>query len=124
MINVTIEQLAKAALDLNNFHLKDLTQEFLRENPRLSEVKKPDTDDPRMLAAAASLLELFASRAGQRSPSWTEKIGPLPGKEPLYLVKAATIPRNTFTRTLCDRESPEPLRKRGFLAPPNFLEFL
>jgi hypothetical protein len=41
-----------------------------------------------------------------------------------YLVKAATIPRNTFTRALCDTQSPEPLRKRGFLATPNFLEFL
>jgi hypothetical protein len=41
-------------------------------------------------------------------------------KEPVYLVNAAIkMPR---LRILCEEQSPEPLRKRGFLAPPNFLE--
>jgi hypothetical protein len=117
---VTVEQLAWAALDLDNFRLKALTQEFLRQGPRLSEVSRPNTCDPRELAAAASLIELFALRSGQQPPAWTEEIGPLP--EQMYLVKAAAI--GGYTRRLCDTESPEPLRKRGFLAPPNFLEFL
>lgn len=117
---ITIEQLAQAALDLNNFHLRDLTQEFLRENLDLSKVNKPRTDDPRVLAAAASLLELFALRAGQEPPAWTEKVRPLP--ENMYLVEAAAT--GSYTRRLCDTEAPEPLRKRGFLAPPDFLTFL
>jgi hypothetical protein len=116
---VRIEELAEAALRLDNFALQDLAQEFLRQNPRLDEVSKPQTDDLRVLAAAASLLELFASRAGQTPPSWTKEIGPLPEK--VYLVKAAAT--GSYTRTLCDTQAPEPLRKRGFRAPPNFLEF-
>jgi len=117
---VTVEQLAKAALDLDNLLLRALTQEFLRQNPQLSEMNRPNTNDARALAAAASLIELFALRSGQQPPAWTTEIGPLPEK--MYLVNAAAI--GSYTRRLCDTESPEPLCKRGFLAPPNFLEFL
>ncbi len=28
----------------------------------------------------------------------------------------------SLTQDLCEQEAPEPLRKRGFYAPPNFLE--
>ena len=117
---VRIEQLAEAALRIDNFDLQDLTQEFLRQNPSLDKVSRPQTDDPRALAAAASLLELFALRAGQTPPPWTKEIGPLP--ERIYLVKAAAT--GSYTRTLCETQAPEPLRKRGFLAPPDFLKFL
>jgi len=118
---VTVEQLAKAALDLDDsLQLRALTQEFLRQNPQLSEINRPNTNDARALAAAASLIELFALRSGQQPPVWTTEIGPLPEK--MYLINAAAM--GSYTRRLCDTESPEPLRKRGFLAPPNFLEFL
>lgn len=37
----------------------------------------------------------------------------------LFLVRsAATMPR---LRTACEQEGPEPLRRRGLLAPPGFL---
>ena len=60
---VTVEQLAKAALDLDALRLRAVTQEFLRQNPRLSEINRPNTNDSIALAAAASLIELFALRS-------------------------------------------------------------
>jgi hypothetical protein len=39
----------------------------------------------------------------------------------MFVVKSAeTMPR---LRHLCETQSPEPLRRRGFLAPPDFLTF-
>ncbi|HEX9004299.1 MAG TPA: hypothetical protein VGB07_30580 [Blastocatellia bacterium] len=59
---VTIEQLAEAALDGKSLLLRSLTQDFLREYPSLNEYPKPLTNDLRLLAAAASLVEFFALR--------------------------------------------------------------
>lgn len=117
---VTIEQLANAALSGESLLLRSLTQDLLREQPRLSTYPKPQTKDVRLLAAAAALLELLASRSQQAPPPWTKEVGPLP--EPVYLLKAATQMKRL--RTLCEDEAPEPLRKRGLYAPPNFLEFV
>jgi hypothetical protein len=116
---VTIEQLARAALDGDNLLLRALTQEFLSASPRLSECPRPLSDDLRVLAASASLLELFALRLQQKPPTWTTAIAPL--SEPIFLVRSALTMKRL--RHLCETESPEPLRKRGFLAPPNFLQF-
>jgi hypothetical protein len=115
----TIEQLAEAALGGDSLLLRSLTQDLLRENPSLNEYPKPQTNDSRLLAAAASLVELFALRQGQTPPQWTNDVGSLP--EPIYLLKAAASMKRL--RELCETEAPEPLRKRGFYAPPNFLEF-
>jgi hypothetical protein len=50
---------------------------------------------------------------------WVKNVSPL--TEPVFLLKsAATMKRLRF---LCETESPEALRKRGFYAPPNYLEF-
>ena len=116
---VTIEQLAEAALNGESLLLRSLTQDLLRERPSLSECPKPQTNDSRTLAAAASLVELLASRLHQAPPTWTKDVGALP--EPIYLLKAAASMKRL--RQLCETEAPEPLRKRGFYAPPNFLEF-
>jgi len=116
---VTIEQIAHAALAGDSLETRSLTQDFLRQNPDLHLVPKPQTDDSITLAASASLLELFAERRGQKPPTWTKKIGSLP--EPIFLVKAATTMK--YLRALCEAESPEPLRKRGFYAPPEYLVF-
>lgn len=99
---------------------RSLVQDFFRESPRLIDVPRPIVDDPYVLAASASLLELFASRLGQASPAWTRSVGPLP--EPVFLLKAAATMKRL--RELCETQSPEPLRKRGFYAPPNYLEFV
>src|SRR5262245_55995214 len=116
---VTLEQLAVAALKRESLLLRSLTQDLLRENPNLSECPKPKTNDSRILAAAASLVELLAMRLRQAPPTWTKDVGALP--EPVYLLKAAESMKRL--RELCEIGAPEPLRKRGFFAPPNFLEF-
>ncbi|MBI3360351.1 MAG: hypothetical protein HY023_04500 [Chloroflexi bacterium] len=115
----TIEQLARAALDYESLQLRSLTQDLLRESPRLSDQPRPQTDDPRLLAIAASLVELLTLRLHQAPPAWAREVGPMP--EPFYLLRsAATMKR---LRELCETQSPEPLRKRRLYAPPNFLEF-
>lgn len=115
-----IEQIAAAALQGDGLMTRSLVQDFFRSYPRLAEVSKPATEDQRLLAAAASLLELFAFRLKQQAPNWTRSVGPL--TEPIFLLKsAASMPR---LRALCEAESPEPLRKRGFFAPPNYLELV
>lgn len=116
---VKIEQLAEAALNGDSLLLRSLTQDLLREKPVLSEYPKPQTNDSRILAAAASLVELFAMRLQQTPPQWTKDVGGLP--EPFYLLKAAKTMKRL--RAMCEAEAPEPLRKRGFYAPANFLEF-
>jgi hypothetical protein len=115
----TIEQLAEAALNRESLLLRSLAQDLLREKPIVSEVPMPQTNDSRILAAAASLVELFALRLQQMPPQWTKDVGGLP--EPFYLLKAATTMKRL--RALCETEAPEPLRRRGFYAPANFLEF-
>ncbi len=116
---VKIEQIAQAALARESLETRSLAQDFLRQNPDLRVVPRPDIDDLQTLAAAASLLELFAERRGQKPPGWTSSIGSLP--EPIFLVKAAATMK--YLRALCEAESPEPLRKRGFYAPPEYLAF-
>jgi len=117
---VKIEQLAESAIKGESLLTRSLTQEFFRENHRLNEIPCPLTNDPIILAASAALIELFATRMKQAPPAWTKKIGH--ATEPVFLLKAATTMKNL--RTLCETESPEPLRKRGFYAPPNYLEFV
>jgi len=117
---VRIEALAEAALRRESLKLRSLTQDLLRENPCLPEMPRPDTSDPRLLAAAASLVELFAQRLHQDPPPWTSSVAPLP--EPMHLLEAAASLKRL--RALCETQSPGPLRKRGFYAPPNFLEFV
>ena len=116
---VQIEELAEAALKREGLLVRSLAQDFFRENPRLSKVPKPKVDDVRILAASASLIELFAIRLKQDAPAWTKSIGPM--AEPIFLIKAAATMKRL--RALCEAESPAPLRKRGFYAPPNYLEF-
>lgn len=116
---VQIEQLAEAALKGEGVILRSLVQDFFRENPSLVDIPKPAVNDRRVLAASASLLELFSSRLKQDAPHWTREVGPL--TEPIFLLKAAATMKRL--RQLCETESPEPLRKRGFYAPPNYLEF-
>jgi hypothetical protein len=120
--NVTIEQVASKALQGDDRLLRGMVMALLRENPNLTDITRPQTDDHRILAASASLLELFAQRSNQSPPEWTKEIGPLP--EPVYLVNGIGEATTKFIRRLADDQSPEPLRKRGFLATPNYLTFV
>jgi hypothetical protein len=115
---IRIEQLAEAAINQDALLLRSLTQDLLRERPQLKDFPRPTAVDFKTLAAAAALIELFAERSHQEPPAWTREIGALP--EPIYLVKAAATMKHL--RVLCEQQAPEPLRRRGFYAPPNFLE--
>lgn len=114
-----IEQLAQAILDRDHLKARSLVQDFVRAKTDFSKVRRPSTSDVQVLALSAALTELLAIRNKQTPPAWTKEVGPL--AEPLFLLKsAATMKR---LRTLCETQSPEPMRKRLLYAPPHFLEF-
>lgn len=114
---VTLSEVVDAALSRDGLWLSGATQEFLRATPNLRSVPKPVGANERSLVVAAALLELLALRTGQQAPAWTTTVGSLP--EPYFLVVEAETMKNT--RIMCERESPEPLRKRKLFAPPQFL---
>lgn len=77
----------------------------------------PESNDRDELAVAAAATELLATRAGQAPPAWTSSIGPPAGA--IVLVRSAeTMPR---LRRMCKEQGPAPFRRRGILAPPDFL---
>jgi hypothetical protein len=116
---VTLETLAETALRRDSLQLRSLVQEFVREHPQFTAIARPRTENLQILGTAAALLELLAQRAGQPAPEWTRDIGAVPS--PIFLLEAAMrMPR---LRMLCETEAPEPLRKRGLFAPPDFLTF-
>lgn len=80
-------------------------------------VAEPRGLDPLGLAVAAAVAEMMAERQGKRPAAWTGAVPAAPRR--VFLVKAAeSMPR---LRRLCEEEGPEPLRRRGLLAPPDFL---
>lgn len=85
---------------------------------RWEHVPRPSGLAATELALAAGIVETMAGRTGVASPAWTASVSASPSR--IYLVRAAhSMPR---LRRLCEEEGPEPLRRRGLLAPPNFLE--
>jgi hypothetical protein len=114
---VTLNELVEAALSRDGLWLSGATQEFLRVTPVLRDVPQPVGASDRQLVVAAALLELLGQRIQQPPPAWTKNIGGL--SEPFFLVAEAETMKNT--RVMCEQESPEPLRKRKLLAPPQFL---
>ncbi len=113
-----LETLVHAAADRDSLKLRELTLEFLSAHPTLEDIEKPDFPDSKHLAIAAGLLDLFATRRHQQPPLWVTGVT---GVEPFFLVAAAErMPR---LRELCETQAPPELKKRGLLAPPNFLEF-
>jgi hypothetical protein len=116
----TLEELAKSAASGNAMELRGLVQDWLGSRPQLAQTPPPITKDPRVVAIAAALAELFAERLHQHPPAWAAHVGPL--QEPLFLLKSAGTMKRL--RDLCETESPHPLRRRRLYAPPNYLEFV
>lgn len=82
-----------------------------------ADVPAPQGLDATASALAAGITELMSSRSGQAPPAWTSRVPAAPQR--VFLVRAAaSMPR---LRDACEREGPEPLRRRGLLAPPEFL---
>jgi hypothetical protein len=116
---VRTEELAEAALGGDALRLRALAQDWLLENPIISDCMPPATNDLDAMAAAAGIVELLALRAGQPPPAWTAKVGS--ARNPIFLVKAAMTMRRL--RAACVAESPLPLRQRGLYAPADYLSF-
>lgn len=116
---VKFETIAEAILQGNALGARSLVQDWMSEPAATRDVGRPATTDPVALALAASLMELFAARLGQAIPIWTDSIPAL--EQPLFPMRASLRMRNL--RELCERETPEPLRKRRIFVPPNYLAF-
>ena len=116
---VDLLDLVKALLSYDALSARQWLADAERSGFTWLEVPVPSGLDPTSSALAAGVTELLASRAGQVPPAWTAKVPAAP--ERVFLVRAAEVmPR---LRELCEREGPEPLRRRGLLAPPEFLTF-
>lgn len=114
---VDVHDLVTALLRFDVLTARQWVADAERSNFDWSGVAPPATKDVTKAALYASIVELLASRAGQAPPRWTEALAPAP--EPVFLVKAARKMKRL--RLLCEQEGPEPLRRRRFLAPPDFL---
>ncbi len=115
-----IEELALAVLNYDSLLARSLIQAYYNSNLTLADIPRPVTEDRDILVTSAALIELLAQRRKLNPPAWTAEVGPL--QHSRYLLKAATSMQRL--RLLCETEAPEPLRKRGLFAPPNFLEFV
>ena len=109
--------LIKALLSYDTLSARQWIADAQRSGFVWTSVPAPRGLDATASALAAGVTELLASRAGQAPPAWTATVPPAP--ERVFLVRsAAKMPR---LRESCEREGPEPLRRRGLLAPPDFL---
>src|SRR5262245_21751551 len=112
-----LRDLVRALLRFDALTARQWVTDAARSSLVWSDVPVPSGLDDTERALAAGVAELMAARAGQPPPSWAGVVPPAP--QALFLVRsAATMPR---LRAACQREGPEPLRRRGFFAPPDFL---
>lgn len=114
---MNLPELVRALLAYDVLAARQWVADSIREGIDWTSMPEPADLDDVARGIAAGIAELLAARAGQAPPPWTSSIQASP--TPFYLVKAArTMPR---LRRLCEEEGPEPLRRRGILAPPDFL---
>ncbi len=112
-----LKDLVRALLAYDSLVARQWVVDATRGGLDWRRVPAPEGLDPVAMAVAAGVTELLASRAGQSPPAWTAEVPAVP--EPVFLVRAAAkLPR---LRRSCEQEGPEPLRRRGVLAPPEFL---
>lgn len=112
-----LEDLVRALLGFDALSARQWLADAQRSGLVWTEIPAPAGLDATELATAAGVAELLAARTGQAPPAWAASVPPAPQR--LFLVRAAaSMPR---LRALCEREGPEPLRRRGLLAPPEFL---
>lgn len=112
-----LRDLVEALLARDALRARQWAADAAREGVIWTDIPRPTGWSALEMAVAAGIVELFASRSNQASPSWTATIGC--AANPLYLVRAAeTMPR---LRRSCETEGPEPLRARRIYAPPDFM---
>lgn len=112
-----LRDLVEALLARDALRARQWAADAAREGVVWADMPRPIGWSAQEMAVAAGVVELFASRSHQTSPSWTATVGCAP--DPVYLVRAAeTMPR---LRLACETEGPEPLRVRRIYAPPDFM---
>ena len=112
-----LRDLVQALVRRDALSAREWLQDAVAEGMDWSAVQEPGGLDPTERAIAAGIVELLAGRSHTEPPRWTERVPPAPAQ--LFLVKAAeTMPR---LRRSCIEEGPWSLRRRGLLAPPDFL---
>jgi hypothetical protein len=115
---MNLSDLVRALLSFEALIARQWVADSLRQGVVWATIPEPTDLDPQGLGVAAGVAELLAARAGQAPPPWTSAVEVAPTQ--VCLVKAArTMPR---LRRLCEQEGPEQLRRRGILAPPEFLQ--
>jgi hypothetical protein len=114
---VDIRDLVSALIQRDALRARQWVADAERAGFDWSRVAEPQGLDAIASALAAALVEVMSERHGSQAPRWTSAVPAAP--ERVFLVRAAeTLPR---LRRLCEQEGPEPLRRRGLLAPPDFL---
>lgn len=120
-----LRDLVHALLSFDTLGARQWVADSHRQGLVWASIPEPTDLDPVGLRVAAGVAELLAARAGQAPPAWSgalmeQRDGTVEATlTPIWLVKGArTMPR---LRRLCEEEGPEPLRRRGILAPPEFL---
>lgn len=113
-----LEHLAEAVLARQALEARSLVQEMVRAG-LAHELDEPTRVTAVVRVVAAALAELLAQRHGLLVPSWVAQVGPL--SEPFFAVERAL--RWPALREQCEREAPEPLRRRGIYAPAGFLSY-
>lgn len=112
-----VRDLVRALLAFDALSAREWVAEASRRRLRWREMACPADLAADELALAAGVVELLAERAKEQPPAWTSTVGA--SRRPVYLVRAAELmPR---LKASCETEGPEPLRRRGFFAPPEFL---
>ena len=89
-----------------------------RERLNWGTLPSPTGFSDREMTVAAGLVELFAQRAGETPPSWTETVGA--ERQPVMLDPGLDRMPRSFARAKVS--GPEPLRKRNLFALPDFLD--
>jgi hypothetical protein len=112
-----LRELVTVLMSRDALAARQWTADALRAGFDWSTVPEPGGLDPVERAVAAGVVELLAARSDRPAPQWTAAVPPSP--RPFFLVKAAeSMPR---LRRTCEEEGPWSLRRRGILAPPEFL---
>jgi len=89
-----------------------------REQLNWQDLPCPGDLSGREMIVAAGLVELFAGRAGELPPAWTNGVGA--EREPVLLDPGLEQMPRSFA--YAKSSGPEPLRKRNLLALPDFLD--
>ena len=110
--------LVLAALRGDDLTVRQLVKDAAREGFSWVDAPPPDFPWTRARAVYASLVELFASRAGKEPPAWTRAVGSAPA--PLFLVRAARKSKAMRRESLSS--TPDALKKRNVFAVRDYLD--